>query len=148
MQRQQIRSSNQVGWADTVNNNATFTDAWQKTEYGEFLIEDLDLAYANGQCVIESIMISGAAGQQPAAGDEQKVEILISDSNTFGQTSLIAIASGFYSSALIDTNKRLCCFQIKQPIAIPSTGRIYFTVKCAASDALTADQATIVVSQS
>ena len=46
MQRQQIRSSNLVGWADTVNNNATFTDAWQKTEYGEFLIEDLDLPRA------------------------------------------------------------------------------------------------------
>ena len=148
MQQQQIRSSNQVGWADTVNNNATFTDAWQKTEYGEFLIEDLDLAYPNGQCVIESIMITGAAGQQPAAGDEQKVEILISDNSGFTQTSLIAVASGFYSSGLIDTNKRLCCFQIKAPIVIPANGRIYFTVKCAGSDALTADQATITVSQS
>mgnify|MGYP003124773178 CR=1 FL=1 len=148
MQRQQIRSSNQVGWADTVNNNATFTDAWQKTEYGEFLIEDLDLAYANGQCVIESIMISGAAGQQPVAADKELIEILISDSSTFGQTNLLAVAKGFYSDALIDTNKRLACFQIRQPIAIPSNGRIYFTVKCASSDALTADQATIVASQS
>ena len=148
MQRQQIRSSNQVGWADTVNNNATFTDAWQKTEYGEFLIEDLDLAYINGQCVIESIMISGAAGQQPAAGDEQKVEILISDSNTFGQTSLIAIASGFYSSALIDTNKRLCCFQPKFAVALDANDAIYFTVKCPSGDALTADNAVITVSQS
>ena len=148
MQRQQIRSSNLVGWADTVNNNATFTDAWQKTEYGEFLIEDLDLAYINGQCVIESIMISGAAGQQPVAADKELIEILISDSSTFGQTNLLAVAKGFYSDALIDTNKRLACFQIRQPIAIPSNGRIYFTVKCASSDALTADQATIVVSQS
>ena len=148
MQRQQIRSSNQVGWADTVNNNATFTDAWQKTEYGEFLIEDLDLAYINGQCVIESIMISGAAGQQPVAADKELIEILISDSSGFGQTNLLAVAKGFYSDALIDTNKRLACFQIRQPIAIPSNGRIYFTVKCASSDALTADQATIVVSQS
>jgi hypothetical protein len=148
MQRQQIRSSNQVGWADTVNNNATFTDAWQKTEYGEFLIEDLDLAYINGQCVIESIMISGAAGQQPVAADKELIEILISDNSTFGQTSLLAVAKGFYSDALIDTNKRLACFQIRQPIAIPANGRIYFTVKCASSDALTADQATIVVSQS
>jgi|TARA_R100001086_G_scaffold222450_3_gene139940 hypothetical protein len=148
MQRQQIRSSNLVGWADTVNNNATFTDAWQKTEYGEFLIEDLDLAYANGQCVIESIMISGAAGQQPVAADKELIEILISDSSTFGQTNLLAVAKGFYSDALIDTNKRLACFQIRQPIAIPSNGRIYFTVKCASSDALTADQATIVASQS
>ena len=148
MQRQQIRSSNLVGWADTVNNNATFTDAWQKTEYGEFFIEDLDLAYANGQCVIESIMISGAAGQQPVAADKELIEILISDSSTFGQTNLLAVAKGFYSDALIDTNKRLACFQIRQPIAIPSNGRIYFTVKCASSDALTADQATIVASQS
>ena len=93
-------------------------------------------------------MVTGAAGQQPAAGDEEKIEILIADNNTFAQTSLIAVASGFYSSALIDTNKRLACFQIKQPIAVPSNGRIYFTVKCAASDALTADQATITVSQS
>ena len=149
MQRQQIRSSNQVGWADTVNNNATFTDAWQKTEYGEFLLSDLDLAYANGQCVIESITVTGAAGTQPAIGDEQKVEILISDSSTFTQNSCVAIATGHYSNGLIDTDKRLCTFQIKQPIVLSSTnGSIYFTVKCPGSDTLTADKAVIVVSQS
>jgi hypothetical protein len=148
MQRQQIRESNQVGWADTVNNNATFDATWQKTEYGEFLISDLDLAYANGQCVIEQIMISGAAGQQPAEADKEAVEILISSASSFAQDKIIGVFKGIYSAALIDTNKRLACFQIRQPIAIPANGRIYFTVKCASSDALTADQATIVVSQS
>ena len=147
MQRQQIRSSNVVGWADTVNNNATFTDAWQKTEYGEFAISDFQLAYADNM-VIESIMISGAAGTQPAAGDEEKVEILLSSDSSFGQTSIIAVATGYYSSALIDTNKRLCCFQIKQAVAIPDTGRIFFTVKCPGSDSLTADNCVMTVSQS
>ena len=147
MQRQQIRSSNVVGWADTVNNNATFTDAWQKTEYGEFAISDFQLAYADN-CIIESIMISGAAGQQPVVADAEKVEILISTSNTFGQTQIVAVARGVYSDGLIDTDKRLCCFQIKQAIQIPSDGRIYFTVKCPASDALTADQAVMTVTQS
>ena len=123
MQRQQIRSSNVVGWADTVNNNATFTDAWQKTEYGEFAISDFQLAYADNM-VVESIMISGAAGTQPAAGDEEKVEILLSSDSSFGQTSIIAVATGYYSSALIDTNKRLCCFQIKQAVEKIKKSRI------------------------
>ena len=147
MQRKQIRSSNTVGWADTVNNNATFTDAWQKTEYGEFAMSDFQLAYADNM-VIESIMISGAAGTQPAVGDEEKVEILLSSDSSFGQTSIIAVATGHYSNGLIDTNKRLCSFQIKQAVAIPDTGRIFFTVKCPASDSLTADNCVMTVSQS
>lgn len=147
MQRQQIRSSNTVGWADTVNNNATFTDAWQKTEYGEFAMTDFQLAYADNM-VIESIMLSGTAGTQPAVGDEQKVEILISSSNTFGQQQIIAVATGHYSNGLIDTNKRLCCFQIKQAVAIPTDGRIFFTVKCPGSDSFTADNCVMTVSQS
>lgn len=148
MQRQQIRESNQVGWADTVNNNATFDATWQKTEYGEFLISDLDLAYANGQCVIEQIMISGAAGQQPAEADKEAVEILISSASSFAQDKIIGVFKGIYSAALIDTNKRLCCFQPKCAVALDANDAIYFTVKCPSGDALTADNAVITVSQS
>ena len=148
MQRQQIRESNQVGWADTVNNNAEFDANWDKAEYGEFLISDLDLAYANGQCVIEQIMISGAAGQQPAEADKEAVEILISSASSFAQDKIIGVFKGIYSAALIDTNKRLCCFQPKCAVALDANDAIYFTVKCPSGDALTADNAVITVSQS
>ena len=148
MQQKQIRESNQVAWADTSNDNAEFDATWQKTEYGEFLISDLDLAYPNGQCVIEQIMISGAAGQQPAEADKEAVEILISSASSFAQDKIIGVFKGIYSAGLIDTDKRLCCFQPKCSIALASTDTIYFTVKCPSGDALTADNAVITVSQS
>lgn len=147
MQRKQIRSSNSIVFADTVNNNATFTDAWQKTEYFSIPISSLDTAYG-ANITLEHIQCVGNAGQQPAEADKEKIEILVANNSSFADATLIALKGGLYSAALFDTSKRLVHFSIKEDIAIDEDASLFFTIKCPASDAFTCTGATITVSQS
>ena len=47
-QQTKVRSTTTVGWADAVNNNATWNTNWQITEYAKFAVSDLGLANSKG----------------------------------------------------------------------------------------------------
>tara|TARA_R100000734_G_C3318708_1_gene113202 strand:+ start:4183 stop:4632 length:450 start_codon:yes stop_codon:yes gene_type:complete len=146
--RHKARSTTAVSWADSVNNNATFNNTWQITEYAKVSIASLDLAYSTGNNVgvkIEEIIFTGT-GTTPATASKKDTEILIATDSGF--TNVICVHTGLFSDAKYNTTKCVAAFDIGHYIVVDNSTDLYITVKCGGSGALTADAIRLTASQS
>ena len=139
--RKQIRSTTEVSWADSSNNDANWSAAWTLTEYAEIDVSDLNLAYTNSGFQIEEIIFTGT-GTTPALANRDDIQILIATDSAFAD--VIYFDTGLMSDAKYNTTKCIASFNPKRSVIADT---LYITVKCGTSAALLADTCRITVSQ-
>lgn len=141
-----IRTTTTVTWADAVNNNANWTNAWTITEYVAIEVADLDLAYKQGAqgIAIEEINFTGT-GTTPNTAAKTGIELLVATDSGF--TNIVSFDDGLMSEGKFDTTKCVASFHPKHPMVVSQTDTLYFTVKCGGSAALLADTCRLTVSQ-
>lgn len=142
----QVRTTTTVTWADAINNDANWTNAWTITEYVAVSVADLNLAYEGSRCSfkIEEINFTGT-GTPPANANKLDSEILIALDSGF--TNVISFDSGLYSEAKYATTKCIASFHPKHDLVVSDTDTLYITMRCGGSAALLADTCRITVSQ-
>tara|TARA_A100001201_G_scaffold93462_2_gene81315 strand:- start:214 stop:660 length:447 start_codon:yes stop_codon:yes gene_type:complete len=145
-QQVKVRSTTTIAWADAVNNDANWTNAWTITEYAKIAVSDLDLAYSAGptSIKIEEVLFTGT-GTTPATASKSDTQLLIAKDAAF--TDVVCIELGLQSDAKYDTNNCIAAFSPGHYITVDESDELYFTVKCGGSGALLADAGRLTVSQ-
>lgn len=145
-QQIKVRATTEATWADAINNNANWTNAWTITEYAAIAVSDLDLAYDTGKTSIklEDVIFIGT-GTAPANAAKADTQLLISKNSAF--TQVISFDTGLMSDAKYDTTKCITSFHPNHYITVEPTDTLYFTIKCGGTAALLADEARLTVSQ-
>lgn len=145
-QQKHVRTTTTVTWADAVNNDANWTNAWTITEYVAIAVADLDLAYSSGRqsMQIEEINFTGT-GTTPTTAAKTGIELLVATDSGF--TNIISFDDGLMSEGKFDTTKCVASFHPKHPFVVNSTDTLYITVKCGGTAALLADTCRLTVSQ-
>ena len=141
------RTTTTATWADGVNNDANFGNAWAITEYAKIQVPVLDLAYSTGNNVtikIEEVIFTGT-GTTPATASKKDTELLIATDATFN--NVICHHTGLFSDGKYATTKCIASFDIGHHIVVSEDVDLYFTVKCGGSGALLADTIRLTVSQ-
>jgi hypothetical protein len=145
-QQRKVRTTTTVTWADSVNNNANWTNAWTITEYVAVAIADLDLAYSVGSTSlqIEELAFVGT-GTTPTNTTKTAIELLVALDSGF--TNIVSFDGGLMSEGKFDTTKCIASFHPEHGLVVQPTDTLYFTVKCGGSAALLADTCRLTVSQ-
>lgn len=145
-QQKHVRTTTTVTWADTINDDANWTNAWTITEYAAVAVSDLDLAYSSGNVgiQIEEVTFVGT-GTAPANANKLDIQLLVALDSGF--TNVISFDVGLMSDAKYDTTKCIASFHPKHGLVVQETDTLYFTVKCGGSAALLADTCRLTVSQ-
>ena len=141
------RTTTTATWADGVNNDGNFTNAWAITEYAKIAIPSLDLAYSTGQNVsikIEEVIFTGT-GTTPATAAKKDTELLIATDASF--SNVICHHTGLYSDGKYNTSKCIASFDIGHHFVVSEDVDLYFTIKCGGSGALLADTIRLTVVQ-
>ena len=145
-QQVKVRSTTTIAWADAVNNDANWTNAWTITEYAKIAVSDLDLAYSAGptSIKIEEVLFTGT-GTTPATASKSDTQLLIAKDAAF--TDVVCIELGLQSDAKYDTNNCIAAFSPGHYIEVSESDDLYFAVKCGGSGALLASSGRLTVSQ-
>lgn len=145
-QQKHVRTTTTVTWADSINNDANWSNAWTITEYAAVAVSDLDLAYSSGKVGIrlEDIVFTGT-GTAPANANKQDIQLLVSKNSGF--TDVVSFDVGLMSDAKYATTVCIAAFHPDHNIVVEETDTLYFTVKCGGSAALLADTCRLTVSQ-
>ena len=83
-----------LGWADTVNNNAVWDNAWDFTEHAIFNQSDLNLTYAvspsdRATLRIGQVVFTGTGTVPTSDAERDGIEILIASHSGFGKIRLL-----------------------------------------------------------
>ena len=145
-QQKQIRTTTEVTWADAINNDANWSNAWTITEYAAVAVADLDLAFRTDSVgiQIEELTFVGT-GTAPANANKQDIQLLVALDSGF--TDVISFDVGLMSDAKYDTTKCIASFHPKHGLVVTNADTLYFTVKCGGSAALLASSCRLTVSQ-
>ena len=145
-QQKHVRTTTTVTWADAINEDANWTNAWTITEYAAVAVSDLDLAFSSGNVgiQIEEINFIGT-GTAPANANKLDIQLLVALDSGF--TNVISFDGGIMSDAKFATTKCIASFHPKHGLVVKETDTLYFTVKCGGSAALLADTCRLTVSQ-
>jgi hypothetical protein len=137
-----------VTFADLINNNAVFDNAWDLTEYFELDLDDLNLQIDREEdyFLINEIVCIGA-GTAPSNTNKEDAQILISTNNAF--TEVVSFDYGKMSDATYTiggTNYTVIVFHLSHPI-YTNSDKLYFTVKAPQNATQTCTKVSIQISQ-